>query len=143
MTCLLAVAAMQIKARLSTFDISPTMSLETICTLSRIGEGGVEVNTVDSLSSKGINLIESRIKLPGTSLVLCDGGNKVQEFLTFSPFLKPGDVIAAHDFGGREAWPWVEITIDQVSEVLKKENISRFMNDVFQDSGWLVCRKNL
>jgi hypothetical protein len=72
---------------------------------------------------------------------MCDGGNKVREFCDFSTFLKSGDIIAAHDFGARDAWPWQEIRIEDVAEVIKNQNLTRFMDEVFQNTGWLVCRK--
>jgi len=33
-------------------------------------------------------------------ILFCDGGNKPKEMQTFGPMLKPGDIIAHHDFGG-------------------------------------------
>lgn len=35
----------------------------------------------------------------GVALVYCDGGNKPKEVQTFAPLLRPGDLIAAHDYG--------------------------------------------
>lgn len=42
--------------------------------------------------------ISNLIKTHKQVLLLCDGGNKQQEFKTFAPLLKPGDVIMCHDF---------------------------------------------
>lgn len=41
--------------------------------------------------------IKSKIQI-GRALILCDGGNKIKEFKTFAQYLKPGDVIMAHDY---------------------------------------------
>ena len=38
------------------------------------------------------------IESTGTTLILCDGGNKKNEFKLFSKHLKIGDVIMAHDY---------------------------------------------
>jgi cephalosporin hydroxylase len=56
----------------------------------------------------------------GRTLILCDGGNKVKEFLTFAPMLKAGDMIMAHDYAPDVAsfearvrgqyWEWLEVT---------------------------------
>lgn len=35
----------------------------------------------------------------GIAFILCDGGNKTKEARTFVTMLKPGDVLALHDFG--------------------------------------------
>lgn len=47
------------------------------------------------------DLLENLINLIRTDkqiLLLCDGGNKEQEFKTFAPYLKPNDIIMCHDF---------------------------------------------
>lgn len=35
----------------------------------------------------------------GRALIFCDGANKKAEFALFTPLLKPGDLIMAHDWG--------------------------------------------
>lgn len=42
--------------------------------------------------------IKQLLQKAGQTLLLCDGGNKNLEFLTFAPFLKKDDVILCHDF---------------------------------------------
>jgi 23S rRNA U2552 (ribose-2'-O)-methylase RlmE/FtsJ len=42
--------------------------------------------------------IKNEINRDGKTLVLCDGGDKNFEFITFSKFLKNGDVIMCHDY---------------------------------------------
>ena len=44
------------------------------------------------------NTLINLIKNEGQTLLLCDGGNKEEEFKTFAPFLKVNDVIMCHDF---------------------------------------------
>ena len=59
-------------------------------------------------------LAEARefVARPGLTLVYCDGGDKPREVLTFAPLLKPGDLIAAHDYapGKPGHGPGAEIT---------------------------------
>jgi hypothetical protein len=143
MTCLLAIAAREYEATMHTFDISPTMSEKTLETLRRVGGDCVKINVIDVLDAKGSSLINAILRLPGQSILLCDGGNKVLEFRTFAKSLKPGDVIAAHDFGAKEAWPWQEVRLEDVIEVMGQEDIVPFMEDVFANTGWLVCRKKI
>lgn len=142
MTCLLALAATNYDAYLDTFDIAPSMAENTRETLRRIGGSHAKVNVTDALGLCGKMLIETIIRSPGQTIVLCDGGNKVQEFISFCKSLKPGDVIAAHDFGGKESWPWQEIRRIDVIDVMIQCNIIEFMADVFEGTGWLVCRKS-
>ena len=50
---------------------------------------------------KSIGLL---IKSSGLSIVFCDGGDKVKELQTFTPYLKHGDIIAVHDWQ-KEVFP--------------------------------------
>lgn len=72
----------------------------------------------------------------GVALLLCDGGDKVREFNTFAEFLKPGDIIAAHDFHDYVYWPWQEITIEQIKGTLTKYNIQPYADDILVGTGW-------
>ena len=48
---------------------------------------------------KNENEIGTLIRQDGISVVFCDGGDKAREIQIFSQYLKPGDIIAVHDFG--------------------------------------------
>jgi len=66
------------------------------------------------------------IRRDGTTVVLCDGGNKIREFNTLSSFLKEGDFILAHDYAvdrelfereiNRQVWNWCEITQGDIEQ---------------------------
>lgn len=141
MSCLLAIACRATSAHFLTLDISERISPDTKRILADVaGRDGTFVQ-LDALSEAGKKMISNIVSREGRSAILCDGGNKTEEFRTFAAFLKPGDVIAAHDFGAKPSWPWQEIRIEDVADVLEKQNLQRFMEDVFEDSGWLVCRK--
>lgn len=80
----------------------------------------------------------------GKVFVLCDGGNKDKEWNTFAPFLKPGDVIGAHDWINDRIpnfcpnyWSWSE-----VSEFsLNLSGMAPFMPEWFDKSAWFVRQK--
>jgi hypothetical protein len=90
------------------------------------------------------HLIAHRIQSSGMCFVLCDGGNKEKEFNTFSKFLKPGDVIGAHDWindripnFNPDYWSWSE-----VSEFnLDLSGLAPFMPEWFEKSAWFVRQK--
>lgn len=84
-----------------------------------------------------------RIMLPGVTFLLCDGGNKAKEFNTFAMHLKSGDIIAAHDYcaGGDKCWPWSEIKKSDVAKTVKEQNLEPFMQEYFDEVGWLVYKK--
>lgn len=84
--------------------------------------------------------IRQLVQQPGVTFLLCDGGDKPREFNTFAKHLKPGDVIAAHDFG-TIYWPWVEISLDRVAGAIEREQLRRWMPDVFNLGGWLAFVK--
>lgn len=87
---------------------------------------------------------------PGLTYVLCDGGDKPRELMAFAGYLKPGDVIAAHDYnhmaGFTEniemmAWPWGEVTREQGSVVAAEAGLEPWMQEHFDFAGWLAYRK--
>lgn len=75
------------------------------------------------------------IQQPGISVVLCDGGDKPREMNLFAEYLKPGDVIASHDWM-TPCWPFGEIWLSDVHHTLP-----RWLPEVFDLGGWLAFRK--
>jgi len=64
--------------------------------------------------------IAEQIARPGGTLLFCDGGNKPREFNHFARFLKPGDLIGAHDWE-QEEYQWsVETKYAQVEPAIKE-----------------------
>lgn len=91
-----------------------------------------------------IEIIKTIINEPGTTYVLCDNGCKVDEFHTFAPSLKPGDIIGAHDYQADVAyWGWGEITPEQVCAAVETLGLTPFHQDVFDLAAWLVYQKPL
>lgn len=70
------------------------------------------------------------IQKAGTTVVLCDGGNKIKEFNLLSRYLKTDDFILAHDYAEskeifystiyRNRWNWCEITNVDITDAVKK-----------------------
>lgn len=96
-------------------------------------------------ATEAINFVESE----GVTLVLCDGGNKKNEFRLFSNHLKKGDVIMAHDYSPNidffeekvrnKIWNWFEIQDSDIEESCVKNNLSPFMEEDFRQAVW-VCK---
>lgn len=59
----------------------------------------------------------------GPALIYCDGGDKVAEFNLYAPVIRPGDLIAAHDFdyGGYER---AEIRIEDIDGAVNENQLS-------------------
>lgn len=89
------------------------------------------------------------IKSEGTTLVLCDGGSKINEFNLLSDYLKVGDVIMAHDYSPNKnyfentlldkIWNWMEIQDSDIIECCTKNNLLPYMEDDFKQVVW-VCK---
>lgn len=93
--------------------------------------------------------ISKIIQSKGTTLVLCDGGSKKNEFNILSNYLKIGDVIMAHDYAPNESyfqehinnkiWNWLEIQDSDINESCVRNNLIPFMEEDFRKVVW-VCK---
>lgn len=90
------------------------------------------------------------IRKEGTTLVLCDGGNKVGEFIILSNYIKKGDFILAHDYAenrkifeekiNRKIWNWFEISNEDIYGAVSKNNLEYYNKDIFEGVVW-TCRQ--
>ena len=93
--------------------------------------------------------IREFVQREGTTLVLCDGGFKINEFILISKFLKVDDVIMAHDYAEdseifkeeieNKIWNWHEIQYSDISGACENNNLDSYMDDEFQKVVW-VCK---
>lgn len=102
-----------------------------------------------NISSKAdvISMIQSQ----GTTLVLCDGGNKINEFNILAKYLKSGDFIMAHDYSEsydyynqqikNKIWNWCEITEKDIANACQNNNLVDHMREEFQSVVWVCKRK--
>lgn len=87
----------------------------------------------------------------GKVLLLCDGGNKKEEFQRYSEFLKSGDVIMAHDYSEdmnvfkteieNKHWNWFEISLADISESVNKHNLKKYEKVDFKFAVWACYQK--
>jgi hypothetical protein len=99
----------------------------------------------DSVSEYIIDFIKSE----GTTIVLCDGGDKKKEFNILSDYLKVGDFILGHDYCvnqeyfeeniNKKIWNWLELTESDIQESCKRNNLVDYRQDIFQNVVW-VCK---
>lgn len=80
------------------------------------------------------------IEMEGVSFLLCDGGDKAKEFETFAQWLKPGDIIAVHDYQ-TPWWPWSEVTHGQLAKTVREQNLAIWNPELFDLAGWIAFRK--
>lgn len=91
------------------------------------------------------------IQQPGTTLVLCDGGYKIQEFNLLAPYLKKGDYIMAHDYAHDsnyfnsyikgKIWNWHEIEYSNIQNTFDEQNLSIVDSEIFSSIVWLCAKK--
>ena len=82
----------------------------------------------------------TEISSSGATILLCDGGNKIKEFNTFSKYLKSGDIILAHDYAPdhqyahehmkNNIWSFTEITYADIEYSVEENNLEPFMFDL-------------
>jgi len=112
----------------------------------------IKVENIFSKSYKELispDKIREVIQREGTTIVLCDGGSKVNEFNLLSQFLKTGDIIMAHDFIDTlenfnknyygKIWNWREIGIEDIQVTCDTYNLIPYMQDTFNEAVW-ACR---
>jgi cephalosporin hydroxylase len=102
------------------------------------------------LNPEKLDDVKSFIQRPGTTLVLCDGGNKITEFNSFSYLLKTGDYIMAHDYVQTpeffeahiqpSIWSSYEITDADISKAISDNRLIRRYTD-FDYVVWACMEK--
>jgi hypothetical protein len=95
--------------------------------------------------------IARELQRPGLSILLCDGADKVAEVKTFAPFMKPGDLILAHDYAPTTAefdtrirdrfWSWCEITDAEVAGTIRSCALDPVLPEVFGPAAWMCAVK--
>jgi hypothetical protein len=88
----------------------------------------------------------------GTTVILCDGGDKIREFNLLSNFMKKGDYILAHDYAydkelfekeiNKKVWNWHEISETDIKEACERNNLTDFNRETFQSVVWVCKTKN-
>lgn len=83
--------------------------------------------------------LEDYIAAAGRTILLCDGGDKRREFDTFARYLKPGDIIGAHDYYTEERyWAWSEITEEDVARTCARYGLVPYLQEEFARAAWLM-----
>ena len=86
------------------------------------------------------------IQSPGRTIIFVDGGNKKAEFNCLAEYIKPGDIILAHDyvvskevfkekyFG--QVWNWCEITESDITQSCETFGLVPFLQEQFEKVVW-------
>jgi predicted O-methyltransferase YrrM len=102
-------------------------------------------NEYQTLSQEVIDFI----RLDGTTIVLCDGGDKVREFNILSDYLKKGDFILGHDYAvnrdvfeesiNKKIWNWHELSESDIKNACDRNLLEDYNRTTFESVVW-VCK---
>jgi len=118
----------------------------------------------DELKSRNVNyyilnekeeeykkVVTDLISSQGKCLVLCDGGNKIEEFNLYSRYLRSGDIIMAHDYSYDEKtfqeeikdkiWNWFEISYADIALSVEENNLEPYSKLDFKNAVWNCYQK--
>lgn len=116
-----------------------------------IRNAGVDIRIENIFSSTISDDVIEFIQSGGVTLVLCDGGNKQNEFNVLSKYLKINDIIMTHDYAknleyfssniNKKIWNWCEITYDDVKEAVVSNGLEVFMQTDAENVAWACFKK--
>jgi 23S rRNA U2552 (ribose-2'-O)-methylase RlmE/FtsJ len=108
----------------------------------------IDFRKQDIFDEKTTTEVKDMIGSHGKAVVLCDGGNKINEFNTYVNYLKLGDIIMAHDYAPNDKifnekyrdkiWNWMEISDANISNVIRTHKLKDYHKE-FEDIAW-VCK---
>jgi hypothetical protein len=91
------------------------------------------------------------INREGVTVILCDGGNKKEEFKILSNHMKIGDFILGHDYADNKdifeekingkIWNWLELTEDDIKKPCEINNLIDYEKETFNNVVWVCKRK--
>jgi hypothetical protein len=116
-------------------------------TINHTGRTDIDFRVDDCFADQPFKDIIELIQSEGRTLVVCDGGNKAKEFNIFSKYLKPNDVIIAHDYCENDIewkektdywqWPYEADTLpDLIQLAIKENNLRPYKYEQFKFLLW-------
>lgn len=109
-------------------------------------------NYSDFRDHESKNELYQYINQEGVTIVLCDGGRKIDEFNLIAPMLKVGDFIMAHDYSQSQEyfeknvknkfWNWLEIQDSDINKTCTENNLTPYMKEEFDSVVWVCKKKN-
>ena len=137
------------EATITTYDIHDQSLLKAVIENSKIEvkTENLFCNNYKEFKNEDIkNNMTKLVQQDGTTLVLCDGGNKISEFKAFSELLKKGDVIMVHDYSPsveyfeanikNKIWNWHEISYSDIQDSCSQHKLVPLFEDLSFSSVW-------
>lgn len=124
-------------------------------TTQRLINDGIDIrleNIFDESYTEINQEVINYIQGEGTTIIICDGGNKIAEFNLLSKYLKYNDFIMVHDYAKNidifnknisgKIWNWFEISDDDIKYTCNQNNLIEFEKELFESVAW-TCRKKI
>jgi cephalosporin hydroxylase len=116
---------------------------------------GIDVR-IKNIFSEGYTEVDQEvidfIQFDGTTIILCDGGDKVREFNILSNYLKSGDFILGHDYAynkntfdekvNRKLWNWYELSEQDIENACNRNNLKDYNRELFESVVWICKQKS-
>jgi hypothetical protein len=115
---------------------------------------GIDIRTENIFTENFLDIsdeVKDYIAQEGITLVLCDGGYKIGEFNILSKYIKPKDIIMAHDYAPNseyfnehmkyKIWNWHEIKDEDIADACIKYNLKEYMGDKLLSAAWVGKEK--
>jgi len=131
-------------ARFVTYD-----RLSAAVPLDRFTELNIDFRVKDFSESFTVGEIARELQQPGVSVLLCDGADPARELSLFADYLKPGDLVLAHDYASSaevyrrdiagKLWSWCEVTDADLVEASERNGLEEILTETFHPAVW-TCR---
>lgn len=92
------------------------------------------------------------IRSEGTTIVFCDGGNKIMDFINYSPLIKKGDYIGVHDYCidrkiflkeyYGKIWNYCRLVESDISGICQEFGLINSYDNL-QEGMWRIKKKDL
>jgi cephalosporin hydroxylase len=139
-----------LKFKLYTYDISLVADMDSDSLKQSFKDRDIAYIIGDIFSEDIIAEITNFIGQNNKVCILCDGGNKINEFNYFSKLIKSNDFIMAHDYSENQkkfenevymkVWNWFEISDSDIEESCNKHDLVSYNKENFDQVAW-VCKK--
>ena len=127
----------QFKTKIYTFDIAKKFNKNVE---EYYKENNIQFLIGSCFSEEIIDYIKNLIKNKRVCL-LCDNGNKVNEFSIYSKIISEKDFIMAHDYKNDLNptfcdWKWHEIKFSQIKNYIEENNLKIYKDINFEEVAW-------
>lgn len=132
--------------KLYTYDIRLVADMDSDSLQQSLKDRDITYIIDDIFSDDVIEQITNFILQNDKVCILCDGGNKINEFNYFSNLIKMGDFIMAHDYDHQLpefpcTWAWKEILYSDIATAVNDNNLQHHTDVNFTEVAWACFKK--